>query len=292
MAQNRTIYDLGTNIIQDVFTVSPHFEVRDLAHLSQTSRFFCRLLQPKISAVRLLERVIQADWDEAAKIIAEKPELMLQTVKAKDINGNTIYTSPLKYAVYVHDYYMLKIFSNHFQNVNVCEKFFRQIADVQEYFDFEPLRAAYRKYAICFDSNMQSNEEPFGRDWTQIIGGAQIRLLPRHMLKQMCHFTFQQVWNEYHHFEFPEPPRTFGISCTQISHAEIEAEFSAIGVTHALHRNAGVHSPYKLDPGPGPGHDYIKPFNQLIAVRQRQSTELIEALTKRRDLYTRKIMEM
>lgn len=72
-----------------------------------------RFFQPELNADILLNHVITANWKEVETIASTHPDMMFQTAKAVDINGYIIESSPLEYALQMHDMFSLTIFQKY-----------------------------------------------------------------------------------------------------------------------------------------------------------------------------------
>ena len=161
-----------------------------------------------------LKVTIEADYRQLAKIIDAEPELMFVETTARDINGQNIITSPLRYALEKLDTLAWKYFESvcqrHPENMDA---FIATVCSVLGTPDLTPLYNAYIDFinlGIEFNKahwsehhNSLINEgkspeldteefQALKKSWLA-LGMQQRYELPRHMLKDLCHTASEDI---------------------------------------------------------------------------------------------------
>lgn len=190
-----SLLDLKRDILTKSIPVSLGISIHDINRLTKTCKTMHRFLQPKMNAAYLMRFVINSDWDEVKKIIAVHPEWMFEFTKVRDINGCMLWTSPIKYALYVHDVALQDIFSAAAKTIGKLDAYLEQASSLKRTFDFTPFKNAYEQFIsmVMKEEAGEPTRDPdsyLGRFWRETIGGAQLHFFPRHMLKRLCTYDF------------------------------------------------------------------------------------------------------
>lgn len=145
-----------------------------------------------INPEKALECIIDTDYENLFTILSINPTIMFLKTNAKDINGEIIETSPLKYALHILDPFVWHIcyfFCQKTREKNPLNmKYFQQqVQEVKEHVDLQILFDAYNKYIELFDQHKENKIciETLRNAWLK-VGKAQCNVLPRHMLREMC----------------------------------------------------------------------------------------------------------
>lgn len=118
----------------------------------------------------LYDDVVNANYDLVAIIAKKNPALIFSHIDYRYPHGKVEYISPLKYAVKVHDAYMLNLFKDIIKhNFEYITMFIQQAYEQKEYINLD---------------NYFKASEAFDKDWLNV--GLKLRELPWHLLKEFC----------------------------------------------------------------------------------------------------------
>lgn len=148
--------------------------IGDLSNLTQTCKAWNSIFKPKLFAAILMKHVINADWNKVERLTYKYPTLMFENTYCLDLNGETIWISPIAYALKVHDTNMLSIFERIAVTNNNKNEFLKHVLQQTKAFDLEPLRKVYQMIINETSTSFLN------------LGCAQRQLMPRHILKHMC----------------------------------------------------------------------------------------------------------
>ena len=243
--------------------------VSDMAALARSGRYFYGLLQPKLEAARLLQCVIDADWDAIEKFMTHAPSRMLEHTKGRDINGRMIWISPLKYAFYVHDDRAQQCFITKAIEGGWYAQLREQVAGLTHYFDFTPFLKAYASHLTVV------RQWHFGlvtkkyvdQCWYERVGGVQRDCLPRHLLKR---FSVKDLTEQT-----PKTCRAFDVVNSQyLNVLALDSANLALGENYALYQGFGSELEIERDGARyiGIRTDYDL-FKNLIQATQAQQAE-------------------
>ena len=142
--------------------------------------------------VKLMEAVMQADYEEAKQLMHDAPEelMFLKTYVDKNAAGEYVQRSPLEQALYLGDTYMSNIllycaYSNNSRMKTFSEQETNQPTELHNI--LQPLFAAYVKFNDCAtSSDLLSDAFQALRDAADRLGEVQRAVLPAHFKREMC----------------------------------------------------------------------------------------------------------
>ncbi len=142
-------------------------------------------------AGRLLNNVVDADYEKVSNAIDKDPSLMFEPVSFVYSDGSSERISPLKYAFKVYDTYMWMMFYEKIKdNPKWVEQFRKQELEQSEHIDLAPFFAASKEFETqhkCWQRGKISEEsdEKNRLAWIK-YGAAQHKYLPLHVVKEMA----------------------------------------------------------------------------------------------------------
>ena len=236
--QGFPLLDLPRELITDAMPLS----TSELSKLI-VSRATHKIFQPSIrlrGVIRLIEAMLNLDYDKVIKIVGSDPEILLTNINAKISNSLTISTTPLQFAASEYNVRMIKLFLFAIED-NAPEKkerFLQQLLQQQTFLNLDGLWEHYDnfKHPFILWLNRLNTDEQFNAE-AEKFGLAQLALLPRHFLAEMLHHYFgtPDEWHATSSFNAtPAPHQLIAVDVTE--HYTSNFNFLGISSSSSSHK--------------------------------------------------------